>query len=201
MEIPKNPYCYDGWQEKLLRSYSIEKLKRILFEFDVWSNEWEENIDERELLNQEDKDEIIKWILESEDSFLFIHRMIETGILNDVTIDSNNNLIISSRRDQNLFILNRPRRSLEAASLHNAQWALFEHDKWFCSFDDLNIRKLRIKINPSIKEEIIEWICDTDPIFEEGGLLSFISEMFERGILFDPVYINQEGKLMRIDIP
>ena len=184
-----NPYSYEGWEKKLLESYPIEKLKKILFEHDTWNHSWEESEEEREKLNQENKDEIIDWILSCEFSSLFIHCMIEEEKMNDVAIDSNGNLIITKRR-QNMFMVNKPRRVLEAASLPNLKFVLFNHDVWFSSWEDL--KDERSKINQNNKEEIIDWICDTDPIFEDGGLLSFIDEMIEKLILIEPYGVPKE---------
>lgn len=70
---------------------------------------------------------------------------------------------------------------LEKASYENLKIVLKEHDAWFLTMDDEYVVPERMKVKK--KKEIIDWILSTDPILEEGGLVSFIVEMQNQGLL------------------
>lgn len=69
------------------------------------------------------------------------------------------------------------RERLEALNLKQLQYLLDRHDEWFLSKEELPEERAKVKKNK--KESIILWILDTDPIFADGGLFSFLEKYLE----------------------
>lgn len=76
-------------------------------------------------------------------------------------------------------ILDTVRKSLENSGYLSD--ILKEHDVWFNSKEDFPEERAAVKENG--RNSIIDWIMGTDPVMEEGGLLTFIQAMKDKNFL------------------
>ena len=53
---------------------------------------------------------------------------------------------------------------------------LADHDDWFYTNEDPDIRQLRQLLDENDRDSIIQWFSWTDPILTEGGLYDFIEQ-------------------------
>ena len=79
-------------------------------------------------------------------------------------------------------IMKTVRSILEELSYPQLLLLLDEHDKWFKTFDDVNLIEER-NIASRSSMRIVDWICNSDPVIAEGGLMSFMEEMKNKGLL------------------
>ena len=75
-------------------------------------------------------------------------------------------------------IFNKIEKFIYEAPKEILDYVLYEHDKWFNSFEDMKEERKQLNIND--KSEIIHWIMSSDPIFVEGGFVDFMDFIFEK---------------------
>ena len=56
------------------------------------------------------------------------------------------------------------------------QKVLTDHDDWFYTNEDPDIKQLRQLLDENDRDSIIQWFTWTDPILTEGGLYDFIDK-------------------------